>query len=239
MEVWASVDIMSGKVVRLVRGDPKQAIVYGEDPVFVAQRWERLGFDGIHVVDLDAALGKGSNFEQIKKIAANVSIPIQVGGGIRSVETVNEYLRAGIRRLVLGTVVFKKTEVFDEMLDRFGSESFIVALDFKGDRVVVEGWKSDAGAKVVDAIIRLRDKGIRSFLLTDVERDGTLTGPNLKMIMEVAGLKDVSIYAAGGISSIEDAIALGRLGVRGIVLGRAIYEGKVDVGGLLSVARGV
>ncbi|MEM2910732.1 MAG: 1-(5-phosphoribosyl)-5-[(5-phosphoribosylamino)methylideneamino]imidazole-4-carboxamide isomerase [Nitrososphaerota archaeon] len=238
MEIWASVDIMSGKVVRLIKGDPNQAIVYSNDPVFVAQRWERLGFDGIHVVDLDAALGRGNNFEHIKKIAVNVSLPIQVGGGIRDVEILNEYVSTGIGRFVLGTVVFKKTEVFHEMLKRFGPEKFIVALDFKGDSVVVEGWKSNTGAKVVDTIFRLRDKGIRSFLLTDVERDGTLLGPNLETVIEAVSVKDVSIYAAGGISSIKDVVALYRLGARGIILGRAIYEGTINVEDLLSVVRG-
>ncbi|MCS7136479.1 MAG: 1-(5-phosphoribosyl)-5-[(5-phosphoribosylamino)methylideneamino]imidazole-4-carboxamide isomerase [Nitrososphaerota archaeon] len=239
MEVWASVDIISGKVVRLVRGDPNQVIVYSNDPVSVARRWEQIGFDGIHIVDLDAALGRGNNFDHIKKIAESVDLPIQVGGGLRSIEVLYNYMNAGVSRFVLGTVVFKKPEVFNELLEKFGPEKFVIALDFRGDSVVVEGWRSDTGTKVVDAMLWLMDKGVRSFLLTDVERDGTLLGPSLKTIMEAVSVKGALIYAAGGISSVNDVVTLGRLGVKGVILGRAIYEGMINVGDLISIVRGL
>lgn len=239
MEVWASVDIISGKVVRLVRGDPNQVIVYSNDPVSVARRWEQIGFDGIHIVDLDAALGRGNNFDHIKKIAESVDLPIQVGGGLRSIEVLYNYMNAGVSRFVLGTVVFKKPEVFNELLEKFEPEKFVIALDFRGDSVVVEGWRSDTGTKVVDAMLWLMDKGVRSFLLTDVERDGTLLGPSLKTIMEAVSVKGALIYAAGGISSVNDVVTLGRLGVKGVILGRAIYEGMINVGDLISIVRGL
>ncbi|MCL7399346.1 MAG: 1-(5-phosphoribosyl)-5-[(5-phosphoribosylamino)methylideneamino]imidazole-4-carboxamide isomerase [Thaumarchaeota archaeon] len=239
MEVWASVDIISGKVVRLVRGDPNQSIVYSDDPISVARRWAQLGFDGIHIVDLDAALGRGNNFDSIKKIAENVNLPIQVGGGIRTVEIVCNYMSAGISKFVLGTVVFKKPDVFNEMLKKFGPERFVVALDFKGDNVVVEGWRSDTGTKVVDAMLWLMNKGVRRFLLTDVERDGTLLGPGLKTIIEATNVKGASIYAAGGISSIDDVVTLGKIGVKGVILGRSIYEGMINIEDLLSIVRGL
>ncbi|MCL7385495.1 MAG: 1-(5-phosphoribosyl)-5-[(5-phosphoribosylamino)methylideneamino]imidazole-4-carboxamide isomerase [Thaumarchaeota archaeon] len=239
MEVWASVDIISGKVVRLVRGDPNQSIVYSDDPISVARRWAQLGFDGIHIVDLDAALGRGNNFDSIKKIAENVNLPIQVGGGIRTVEIVCNYMSAGISKFVLGTVVFKKPDVFNEMLKKFGPERFVVALDFKGDNVVVEGWRSDTGTKVVDAMLWLMNKGVRRFLLTDVERDGTLLGPGLKTIIEATNVKGASIYAAGGISSIDDVVILGKIGVKGVILGRSIYEGMINIEDLLSIVRGL
>jgi phosphoribosylformimino-5-aminoimidazole carboxamide ribotide isomerase len=239
MEVWASVDIISGKVVRLVRGDPNQSIVYSDDPISVAKRWAQLGFDGIHIVDLDAALGRGNNFDSIKKIAENVNLPIQVGGGIRTVEIVCNYMSAGISKFVLGTVVFKKPDVFNEMLKKFGPERFVVALDFKGDNVVVEGWRSDTGTKVVDAMLWLMNKGVRRFLLTDVERDGTLLGPGLKTIIEATNVKGASIYAAGGISSIDDVVTLGKIGVKGVILGRSIYEGMINIEDLLSIVRGL
>ncbi len=239
MEVWASIDIISGKVVRLVRGDPNHVIVYSDDPVSTACRWERLRFDGIHIIDLDAALGRGNNFNCIKKIAECVNLPIQVGGGIRSIQVLYSYMNTHISKFALGTVVFKKPEVFNEMLETFGPERFIVALDFKGDSVVIEGWRSDTNIKVVDAMRWLMDKGIRSFLLTDVERDGTLLGPSLRTIAEATGVKGALIYAAGGISSINDVVALSKLGVKGVILGRAIYEETINIEDLLSIARGL
>ncbi|MEM1531912.1 MAG: 1-(5-phosphoribosyl)-5-[(5-phosphoribosylamino)methylideneamino]imidazole-4-carboxamide isomerase [Nitrososphaerota archaeon] len=237
MEIWASVDIISGKVVRLIRGDPNHVIVYSDDPVSTARKWERLGFDGIHIVDLDAAFDRGNNFDHIKKIVESVNLPVQVGGGIRSIEVLHNYAGIGVNKFVVGTVVFKKPEIFDKMLEKFGPERFVVALDFKDNNVVVEGWRSDTGTKAIDAILLLMGKGIRSFLLTDVERDGTLLGPSVKTIMEAVNVKGALVYAAGGISSVDDVVTLGRLGVRGVILGRAIYEGTINIEDLLSAVR--
>lgn len=237
MEVWASVDIISGKVVRLIRGDPNHVIVYGDDPVSMARKWEQLGFDGIHVVDLDAALGRGNNFNHVKKIVESASLPVQVGGGIRSIEVLYNYAKIGVNKFVVGTVVFKKPDIFNKMLEKFGPERFVVALDFKGDNVVVEGWRNDTGTRAIDAVLSLMAKGIRSFLLTDVERDGTLLGPSLKTIIGVVSVKGALVYAAGGISSIDDVVTLDKLGVRGVILGRAIYEGTINIEDLLSTVR--
>lgn len=237
LEIWASVDIMNGKVVRLIKGNPNNIIVYGDDPVSMVMRWESLGFDGVHVVDLNAALGMGDNLEKVRMIPKVVKIPVQIGGGIRSIQYLRMLMEIGFNRFVIGTVAFREPNLLNEMVNLVGSDKLMVALDHRSGKVVIKGWVEELDIDIVDAALKLTSIGIKNFLVTDVERDGTLSGHSLEAISRVVKLKGTNVYAAGGISKLSDIAKLKEVGVRGIILGRAIYEGEIDIPKAISLAR--
>src|ERR671914_1935061 len=174
MKVIAAVDIMDGSVVRLIRGDPASKMIYSNDPVGVAQKWEAAGFDMLHLVDLDAALSTGrNNIEIISNIVKSVKIPVQVAGGIRSIQAVNEMLAKKVAKVVLGTLAFKDPDSIKE-LAKSNLEKIVISIDQINDIVMIDGWKEVSGSKVADALNIFMPMGIREFLLTSVDRDGTL-----------------------------------------------------------------
>jgi phosphoribosylformimino-5-aminoimidazole carboxamide ribotide isomerase len=226
MKVIPAVDIMKGKVVRLLRGDPKHSESYEHlgDPVTLARRWEAEGAQIIHVIDLDAALGLGSNIEAIEEIIEGVSVPVQVGGGIRSLDKARAFFGKGIYRVILGSLAFKEPSSVEVLLDEFGQNRIAVALDNLDGVVMVHGWKTSARVTVDDAVTKFSRLGAKFFLVTSVERDGTMSGPDFQTL---AGLcrRDIAVIAAGGISGLDDLVGLKRLGVHGVVIGKALYEG--------------
>lgn len=234
LALWPSLDLMEGRVVRLLRGDLAQTTVYDVDPVDVARRFEREGADGIHVVDLDAAFGRGENREKILEIARNTSIPLQVGGGIRTEKAARDFLeRKSISRLVLGSLPFLDRTVFLTLLRRFSSSRFVVALDCKGGRPTTSGWTQDAGAgDAVSVAKELFTLGVTALLVTDVACDGAMTGPNLELLASVRTVFPGEILASGGMRGEEDlgpvdaALAGGR---RGAIFGRALHGGATSV----------
>jgi len=240
MEIIPAVDLMDGKVVRLVRGDPRTLKAYEHfgDPITVAKRWEREGADAIHIIDLDAALDRGNNLETIEKLAHAVNKPVQVGGGIRSLETAQNLLKTGIDRIILGALAFKETHTLTSLLKDFGPERIVVALDHSDDEVMVRGWKTTTKLSVDEALARFLGFKVKLFLVTAIARDGTLTGPDIGTLARVCGHYGIDVFAAGGIGSLEDLVALKRTGVRGVVIGKALYEGLFSLKEALEVARG-
>ena len=230
MEVIPAVDIMKGKVVRLLRGDPRQITFYEYlgDPIHLAMRWEAEGARLIHVIDLDAALGAGENLEIIKLILKSVNVPLQVGGGIRNLNLARRILSLGVRRVILGSLAFSNPSAVETLVNEFGEERVVVALDHKGGTVMVRGWKTSAGISVEAAAENFRKKGARIFLVTAVDRDGTLLGPDVKVLSSLCR-RGYRIIAAGGIRSIDDLLELKRLGVWGVVVGKALYEGRFSL----------
>jgi phosphoribosylformimino-5-aminoimidazole carboxamide ribotide isomerase len=227
MRVIAAVDIMGRSVVRLVKGDPANKVVYSSDPIETAKKWEAAGADMLHVVDLDAAFQTGSsNAEIVKRIAAEaVKIPVEVAGGIRTTEAAEDMLSKA-SRAVLGTMAYSEQEAVNKLVKKYPGR-IIISIDQKGGNVMVKGWKESANIKVRDAIAQFRAMGIDEFLLTSIERDGTLEGPDVQMLAEAA--KSARIIASGGIASIGDVIRVRSAGCTSVILGKAMYDGKVSI----------
>lgn len=229
MWVIPAVDIQSGRAVRLFEGDPRQETVYYENPVEAALHWQRQGVRMLHLVDLDAATGRGQNRAVLREIAQSIAIPFEVGGGIRSVETAREVLALGASRVVLGTVAVKAPEVLGRMLREFGPERVVVSLDARGLEVVVSGWAEGTAFEVQNLSLRIWDMGVRTLIYTDVRRDGTLAGLDLEVVREVRAAWPGFLIAGGGIASDADLWGLQNLGVEGAITGKAIYEGRIDL----------
>ena len=226
MRVLAAVDIMGGSVVRLVRGDPANKVLYSDDPIQTAKKWENMGADMLHVVDLDAAFSIGNNSELITKIAESVSIPIQVAGGIRSLEKVEEMLSIA-STVVIGTMAYSEPEVVRKLVKK-NMGRIIISIDQIDGMVMVKGWKESTGTTVADAISKFRVIGVEEFLLTSIDRDGTLQGPDIKRLSEAAATS-ARIIASGGIASMADVIRIKSAGCISVILGKAMYDGKVSI----------
>ncbi len=229
MYVIPAVDIMDGNVVRLVKGNPAHKVVYGDDPVETAKRWENAGADLLHVVDLDATLRTGrKNSEYISKIIDAVKIPVEVGGGIRSIPAVNEMFQKNAAKVVLGTMAYKNPESIRKLAKK-NQNKIIVSLDQNNGNITIDGWRETTGSSVIDSMALFMDMGVREFLLTSVDRDGTMNGPDITMLSSAVRSTSANIIASGGISSVEDAIKVRNVGCSAVILGKALYEGKLSV----------
>lgn len=239
MEILPAVDLMGGEVVRLLRGDPatRKAYEHLGDPITVAQRWESEGARYLHIVDLDAALGLGNNMEAINGIVDAVGIPVQVGGGIRSPNIAHDYLKMGVGRIVLGSLAFRDPCQVGAILDSYGSGRVVVALDNIKGKVVVRGWRASTEFTVEESISMFSSIGVNIFLVTAVAKDGTLMGPDLDMLNRIVCLRNVLTIAAGGISSLEDLVSLDNIGIYGVVIGKALYEGKIRLADVLKILK--
>ena len=224
MKIMLAIDIMDGKVVRLYKGVPNKAKVYSNDPLAVAKELEPYA-DVLHIIDLDAAFGKGNNKNIIKRIADDTSIKVQVGGGIRSIDYAKELL-CYVDYIMLGTLAFKDEEALVELLKDY-KDRIIVAIDYKDNMVRIKGWKESSNISIKEAISHLKGLGVSKFLLTSIDRDGTLEGPDIDTLKGIADMAD--IIASGGIASIDDVIALSRLDLYGVIIGRALYENRIDL----------
>ncbi|NOJ27524.1 MAG: 1-(5-phosphoribosyl)-5-[(5-phosphoribosylamino)methylideneamino]imidazole-4-carboxamide isomerase [Nitrososphaera sp.] len=233
MRVIPAIDIMGGSVVRLVKGDPANKVVYGSDPAEMARKWEALGADMLHVVDLDAALGTGNNDEAISKITAAVKIPVQRAGGIRSYDSAKEALEKSAR-IVIGTMAYSDKESVRKLAKKYPGR-IVVSIDQVDGNVMVKGWKESSGVKVSDALAQFLEMGIEEFLLTSVERDGTLQGPDVTTLAAAVASK-ARIIASGGISSVEDTIRVKSIGCSAVILGKAMYDGKISIEKVKAVA---
>jgi phosphoribosylformimino-5-aminoimidazole carboxamide ribotide isomerase len=228
MIVIPAIDLMQGKVVRLTRGDPATAKYYEQwgTPAEVALKWKNEGAKRLHIIDLDAAFGLDNSLPVIKEIAEEAALPIQVGGGIRTVETAEKLLKLGVNHVILGALAFSDSTSIPRIQEKFGSESVIVALDNKDGRVRVEGWKTGTGFTVWDALEKFVNLRVTTFLITSIAADGMLQGPDLETLSDACTYPGVKVLAAGGIGSLGDLVALKQVGVEGVVVGKALYEGR-------------
>jgi phosphoribosylformimino-5-aminoimidazole carboxamide ribotide isomerase len=232
MRVIAAVDIMGGSVVRLVKGNPANKVEYSNDPVETAKKWENVGADMLHVVDLDAAFSTGSNSELITKISEAVRIPLQIAGGIRSLEKAEEVLSMA-SRVVIGTMAYREPEVIRKLVKK-NAGRVAISVDQIDGMVMVKGWKESTGTRVADAISQFLAIGVDEFLLTSIDRDGTLQGPDIKTLADAA--VSARIIASGGISSIEDVIRIRSAGCSSVIIGKAMYDGRVSIEKVKAVA---
>jgi phosphoribosylformimino-5-aminoimidazole carboxamide ribotide isomerase len=240
VQVIPAIDLMKGKIVRLSRGDPKTAKVYDQfgSPVETARRWKEEGAKKLHIIDLDAAFGTGDNLSIIAKIARSIDLPIQVGGGIRTIEAVKKLLAMGTNQVILGALAFSDPEAVTQIQEKFGSEHIIVALDNRDGKIMIEGWKTPTTFGIREALEKFAKLKVNTFLITSITKDGTLSGPDLDTLSEACQYPNVDIIAAGGISSLNDLAALKWVGVEGAIIGKALYEGRFTLREALKTAEG-
>jgi phosphoribosylformimino-5-aminoimidazole carboxamide ribotide isomerase len=228
MKIIPAIDLIEGKVVRLYRGDPKQKTIYSEDPIGIAKKWEKAGADMIHLVDLDSALGKGSNLDIIKKLVNSISIPVQVAGGLRNESIITNVLEFA-SRIVVGTLAFKNRDILEKILDNFGRERIVISVDHINGNIMVEGWQKATGQNLIDSIKNFAMMGFSEFLLTNVSRDGTMQGPDLEFLEQACKIKNVNIISSGGISKLNDLLKVKEKNAFGVILGKALYENLLSI----------
>jgi phosphoribosylformimino-5-aminoimidazole carboxamide ribotide isomerase len=229
MQLIPAIDLMSGKIVRLTKGKAETAKSYEAQfgtPVQAAERWRDEGAGKLHIIDLDAAFSIGDNRSVIADVAKNISLPIQVGGGIRSYEIAENLLKTGIAQVILGSLAFSDPSVISQIQKRFGPDSVIVALDNREGRIMVEGWQTATAMTVDDALQKYTELGVQTYLITSIAQDGMLNGPDLQTLSGAVMYSGVKVIAAGGIGSIGDLSALKEIGCEGAVIGKALYEGR-------------
>lgn len=236
MKVIPSIDLMNGNVVRLVRGDPANKVVYSDNPIETARKWEAAGADMLHVVDLDATLRTGiNNNEIVFKIIDSVKIPVQMAGGIRSINAINEMLNKNAAKVVLGTIAYKEPDSIRQIAKK-KIEKLVISIDQNNGRVMIDGWREASSYGIVDAINLFMSMGIREFLLTSIDRDGTLNGPDVTTLSLASSFANSLIIASGGISSLEDIIRVRSAGCCSVILGKAVYEGKISIERVKAIA---
>jgi phosphoribosylformimino-5-aminoimidazole carboxamide ribotide isomerase len=236
MKVIPSIDLMNGNVVRLVRGDPANKVVYSDNPIETARKWEAAGADMLHVVDLNATLRTGiNNNEIVFKIIDSVKIPVQVAGGIRSINAINEMLNKNAAKVVLGTIAYKEPDSIRQIAKK-KVEKLVISIDQNNGRVMIDGWREASSYGIVDAINLFMAMGIREFLLTSIDRDGTLNGPDVTTLSLASSFANSLIIASGGISSLEDIIRVRSAGCCSVILGKAVYEGKISIERVKAIA---
>ena len=230
MEVIPSIDIRGGRCVRLYQGDYDKETVFSDDPVQVGRRWQDEGGARLHVVDLDgAATGQPANLPMILEILDALSIPVQVGGGIRSLDAVQRLIDAGADRVVLGTAAVRDPDMVQEICRDLGAERVIVAADARDGKVAVEGWREGTSVKASDLIADMEKLGVVRFLYTDISRDGAMTQPNFQAYRELVTCTRGAVIASGGVSSIDHLRELAEIGAEGAILGSALYRGALEL----------
>lgn len=232
MLVIPAIDLKEGKCVRLIQGREDREIVFSLAPPSVAKGWEQAGAELIHVVDLDGAFkGKPINRDAIREIVDAVKVPIQLGGGIRSLKSIEDWLASGVSRVVLGTVAINDPALVEEACSKFPGR-IVVAVDARDGIVVVKGWVEDSTVTASELARRFEKDGVASIVFTDIKRDGMLVGPNIKAAKELAESIAIPIIISGGISSLNDVreiIPLEAAGIKGMIIGRALYDGSIDL----------
>lgn len=240
MIIYPAIDIRGGRCVRLVEGRLDRETVYFDDPAAVAGVWQDKGARWLHVVDLDGSFkGSPQNLEVVKRIRERISIPMQLGGGIRDLETIEQLLGIGVNRVILGTVAIDNPELVAAAIKKFGEESIVLGLDARDGKVAIEGWDITSEKSAVDLALEMKAIGIKRINYTDIARDGTLKGVNIPAVEEMARKTGISIIASGGVSTLEDLREVKKLvevGVEGAIMGKSLYEKTVSLEDALKLA---
>ena len=233
MKIIPAIDLMNGQVVRLLKGDPQNKTTNSDNPIEIAKKWESAGADIIHIVDLDATLGSGENSKIIKEISKNVSVPLQVAGGLRSEEKISEVLDFS-SRVVIGTIAMQLKEseqenILSDFIRTFGSERIVISIDHVDGKIVTHGWQNNTGVDLFDATNEFIKNGFTEFLTTNVSKDGTLEGPDIESLRKISQIKNCNVIASGGISKIHDIEEVKKVNPFGVILGKALYEGLISI----------
>ena len=233
MKIIPAIDLMNGEVVRLFKGDPKQKTVYSDNPVEIAKKWEDAGADMLHLVDLDATLELGENYEIIKKICDSISIPVQVAGGLRDIKKISAVLDFA-QRVVIGTIAMElkqsdQDQILSNLVSQFGRDRLVVSIDHVDGEIVTHGWQKNTGIKLLETTHEFVQHGYSEFLTTNVSKDGTLDGPDLQSLESVCKIGGTNVIASGGISKLDDVESVRKCNPYGVILGKALYEGLISI----------
>jgi phosphoribosylformimino-5-aminoimidazole carboxamide ribotide isomerase len=236
MIIYPAIDIKNGKCVRLLQGSFDKQTVYSDDIVGTAKRWLTMGAEYLHVVDLDGArTGEQTNLHLIMEIVKAVGIPVQTGGGIRSAEAACKVLEAGISRVILGTAAVNDPKQVEKAISLYGGR-IVVGIDAKDGKASVEGWENTSNTDAVELAKSMETIGVRTIIYTDISRDGMLSGPNLAAMEKMKKSVGIEVIASGGVKSIEDVVSLKEIGMDGVIIGKALYTGDVDLGEAIKAA---
>ncbi len=228
MKIIPAIDLMDGQVVRLYKGDPKQKTVYSNDPLSIAKKWQKAGADMLHIVDLDATIGTGNNLDLIEQITKELSIPVEIAGGLRSQEIIDRTISFS-NRVVIGTLAFKDKELLQRIAKKYGFSKIVISVDHLDGFIVTHGWQESTKTPLLDAINEFVAMGFTEFLLTNVSKDGTMEGPDLKYLEKACGIQNTNIIASGGISNIDDVSDVQTKNAFAVILGKALYEDKISI----------
>lgn len=234
--VYPAIDLRAGKVVRLKEGDPGRQTQYSDDPIDVAERWSNAGANWLHVVNLDGAFGEKDQANQLAlKSILKLSPQVQFGGGIRSLDAIERSLDLGARRVVLGTVAIENPGIVAEAIRKFGTARIAVGIDARDGLVRVRGWKETSGISVTDLAVQMRDLGLHTVIFTDISRDGLGSGLNISATRQLAEVSGLDVIASGGVHKMDDVISARDAKLSGVIIGRALYEGTIELGTALQV----
>lgn len=230
MQLYPAIDIKNGHCVRLRQGQFQDSQTYSNSPVSVARKWEECGATFIHLVDLDGALvGYGVNEAVIKEIANTVKVPVQVGGGIRSIKDIENKLNLGVKRVIIGTKAVEDPGFVKEAIANFGADSIVVGIDAKDGFVAVEGWEKVSSHNAIDMALSMKALGVKTIVYTDISKDGMLSGPNIPHTKNMVDVTGLDIIASGGVSSLKDLEMVDSINVQGAIIGKALYENRIDL----------
>lgn len=236
MRLYPAIDIKDGKCVRLRQGRFDDVCIYAENPVDIARAWERAGASCIHLVDLDGALaGRGVNRSVIREIAKTVYVPVQLGGGIRTMADLEEVFDLGVARAIIGTKAVSDPAFVEECIRTFGADRIVIGIDAKNGLVAVEGWGEVSNVTAVRLGMDMKALGVRTIVYTDIAKDGMLAGPNIAATKELSDATGIDIIASGGVSAMEDLEKLHANGIHGAIIGKALYEKRIDLAKAISI----
>lgn len=239
MRIYPAIDIKDGKCVRLFKGRFDEMTVYGDNPAQMAAKWEKEGGEFLHVVDLDGAkLGHGANAEVIKQICAAVKIPVQTGGGIRTMADIEAKLCCGINRVIIGTSAVRDEEFVREAVAKY-KEKIVIGIDATDGKVAIEGWEKVSELGAVEFAKRMEALGVQTVIYTDIATDGTLAGPNAAAMAEMVKNTHLDVIASGGIGNLDHIKALIPTGVEGVIVGKALYTNNVELSQAIDICKGV
>ena len=231
MIIIPAIDIINGKCVRLTKGDYAQKIIYNDNPVEVAKQFEDAGIERLHIVDLDGAkAGQIVNLNVLENVAAATSLQIDFGGGVKTISDVSNIFNAGAAMVTIGSLAVKHPEILEEWLMEFGTSKFLIGADVLDGKIKISGWLEDGGVNIFDFIGTVLSLGVTNIFCTDISKDGVMEGPSLELYKEIMHQHpEVKLIASGGVSNIDDVIALKEIGCKGAIIGKAIYERKVPI----------
>jgi len=239
MKIFPAIDLRNGKCVRLYQGEFSSSEVVGEDPLITALSFEAQGAEYLHMVDLDGALsGTIGNGNSINQVINGIKIPIQLGGGIRSLDTIEMLLKKGLNRVILGTAALNNPSLVKESVKKFG-DKIAIGIDARDGYVAVEGWKKSSKIEYIDFAKQMEDIGVKTIIFTDISRDGTLTGPNFEATGKINEKVSCNIIASGGMKCIEDIKKLKKMNMYGAIIGKALYSGNISLAEAILTGRGV
>ena len=235
MIIFPAIDIKENKCVRLLQGDFNKVNVYGDNPYEMAKKWEENGAEFIHIVSLNGARGEGNiNDESIKKILKSINIPIQIGGGIRDKKRVKELLDLGVKRVIIGSMAVKNKKLLEELVKEY-KEKIVVSIDAKNGKVATEGWEEVSIVDSVELCKELEKIGVKTIVYTDISKDGMMIGPNFSIYEQLSKETSLDIIASGGVTTLEDIEKLNSMNLYGAIIGKALYENKIDLREVLSL----